>query len=157
MSLGDEKCVLLTTYRRDGTPVASPVWVVPLDAGRIGISSGSGKAKRLAHTSNVTVQPCGARGKVKAVTEPIAAAAVLVSGSELVEIRQKIHDKYGFITKITELLNAIVGTVKRKRLPYADCGWSSSRASRTGPRITPVSTRHVDSSAPHHRVRVPAG
>ncbi len=47
---------------------------------------------------------------------------MLVSGSELVEIREKIHDKYGFITKITELLNTIVGTVKRKRLPYADCG-----------------------------------
>ncbi|HWM19820.1 MAG TPA: PPOX class F420-dependent oxidoreductase [Ilumatobacteraceae bacterium] len=124
MTLGDEKYVLLTTYRRDGTPVASPVWVVPLAAGRIGIetSSGSGKAKRLAHTSNVTVQPCGLRGAVKAGTEPVEATAALVSGSDLVDIRQKIHAKYGFITKITALLNKIAGVVKRKRIPYGDCG-----------------------------------
>jgi uncharacterized protein len=124
MTLGDEKYVLLTTYRRDGTPVASPVWAVPLATGRIGIetSSGSGKAKRLAHTSNVTVQPCGFRGTVKAGTEPVEATAELVSGAELVDIRHKIHAKYGFITKITAVLNKIAGVVKRKRIPYGDCG-----------------------------------
>ena len=124
MPLGDEKYVLLTTYRRDGRPVATAVWVVPLAAGRIGIetSSGSGKAKRLAHTPSVTVQPCNARGHVKAGTEPIAATAVLVTGPDLVEIRQKIHDKYGFITKITKLGNAIAGTIRRKRIPYGDRG-----------------------------------
>ena len=58
VALADEKYILLTTFRRDGTPVATPVWAVPLDDGKIGFwtSSGSGKAKRLAHTERVTVQ-----------------------------------------------------------------------------------------------------
>jgi PPOX class probable F420-dependent enzyme len=59
VALGDEKYMRLTTFRRDGRPVATPVWVVKLDGDRIGFwtSSGSGKAKRLAHTARVTVAP----------------------------------------------------------------------------------------------------
>lgn len=81
MSLGEEKYILFTTFRRDGTPVSSPVWAVPLDDGKIGFwtSSGSGKAKRLAHTERVTVQPCDARGRVKKGTEPLEATARLVT------------------------------------------------------------------------------
>ena len=42
----------LTTFRRAGDPVSSPVWVVPLEHGRVGFwtAMGSGKTKRLAHT-----------------------------------------------------------------------------------------------------------
>ncbi|MGI8777878.1 MAG: PPOX class F420-dependent oxidoreductase [Acidimicrobiales bacterium] len=67
MGLGDEKYLLLTTFRRNGDPVPTPVWVVALDDGDIGFwtGSGSGKVKRLAHTARVTVQPCNARGQVR--------------------------------------------------------------------------------------------
>lgn len=46
MSLGDEKYLALTTFKRDGTPVTTPVWAAPIDEGKIGFwtSSGSGKA-----------------------------------------------------------------------------------------------------------------
>ena len=124
MSLSDEKYLLLTTFRRNGTAVATPVWGAPLDGGRIGFwtSSGSGKAKRLAHTSRVTVQPCDARGRPAAGSSPVEATAVLVTGSELDVIRQKIVAKYGFMTKVTKLLNTVGGMLKRKRIPYGDRG-----------------------------------
>src|SRR5260370_26561911 len=50
MALADERYMLLTTFRRDGTPVATPVWVTPYDEHSVAFwtSSGSGKAKRLA-------------------------------------------------------------------------------------------------------------
>lgn len=53
MALSDEKYLLFTTFERDGTPVSSPVWVAALDGGSVGFytSSGTGKAKRLAHTA----------------------------------------------------------------------------------------------------------
>ena len=59
MRLTDEQSVLLTTFRKVGTPVPTPVWIVELDDGRVGFStsSGSGKVKRLAHTTRVTLQP----------------------------------------------------------------------------------------------------
>ncbi len=126
MGIGDEKYLLLTTFKRSGDPVSSPVWAAPLDNGAVGFwtSSGSGKAKRLAHTSKVTVQPCDARGKVKegaAVSE--ATARVVAAGDPLFdEIHQKIKAKYGFMTHITKFLGTIGGIVKRNRIPYGDRG-----------------------------------
>ena len=124
MSLGDEKYVLLTTFKRDGTAVPTPVWSVPLGAGEIAFwtSSGSGKAKRLAHTDRVTIQPCNARGKPTAGTEPVEATARIVAGADMDEIRQKVNDKYGLMTKVTKILGTVGGLVKRKRIPYGDVG-----------------------------------
>ena len=124
MTLADEKYLLLTTLRRDGRAVATPVWAAQLDDGKIGFwtSSGSGKAKRLAHTERVTVQPCDARGRVKAGTGLVEGTARIVDGDELDTIRDKIRAKYGFMTKITKLLGTIGGIVKRKRIPYGDRG-----------------------------------
>ena len=124
MTLADEKYLLLTTFRKDGTAVSTPVWAAPLANGSIGFwtSSGSGKAKRLAHTARVTVQPCDARGKVKSGSSPTDATAVLVTGAELEEINTKIVAKYGFMTKFTKLLGTIGGIVIRTRIPYGDRG-----------------------------------
>ena len=124
MNLADEKYILLTTFRRDGTPVATPVWSVSLGEDRLGFwtSSGSGKAKRLAHTHRVTVQPCDARGKVKSGTSPVDATAEVVTGTELDEIRTQVKAKYGFMTQVTKFLGTIGGIVKRNRIPYGDRG-----------------------------------
>lgn len=114
----------LTTFRRDGTPVATPVWVVKLDDDRIGFwtSSGSGKAKRLAHTARVTVAPSDARGRVKPGTEAVDATARLVTGAELEEIRKRVVAKYGAMTKLTKLLGTLAGVLRGKRIPYGDRG-----------------------------------
>lgn len=124
MSLTDEKYLLFTTFRRDGTPVASPVWVVNLGDGQLGFwtSSGSGKAKRLAHTAKVTIQPCNARGVVKGATSHSEATARLVTGAEFDAIHEKVVAKYGFQTKFTKLLGNLAGTLKGKRIPYGDRG-----------------------------------
>ncbi len=124
MALSDEKYMLLTTFRRDGTPVSTPVWVVKLDEETVGFwtSSGSGKAKRLAHTTRVTVQPCDARGRVKQGSVVLDATARIVSGGELEEIRERVIAKYGFATKITKALGTLAGIVRRKRIPYGDMG-----------------------------------
>lgn len=124
MGLGDEKYILLTTFRRDGTPVATPVWSISLGDDRIGFwtSSGSGKAKRLTHTERVTVTPCDARGRVKAGAAAVEATARLVTGDELETIRKRIVSKYGVMTKFTKLLANVVGTLRGKRIPYGDRG-----------------------------------
>ncbi len=124
MGIADEKYLSLTTFRKTGVPVASPVWVVDLGGGQVGCytSSGSGKAKRLAHTSKVIVQPSDSRGRPKAGTEPIEATAELVTGDQLTEITAKVRAKYGVFTKVTKLLGAIGGIIKRNRIPYADRG-----------------------------------
>ncbi|MDT7642808.1 MAG: uncharacterized protein QOC83_7096 [Pseudonocardiales bacterium] len=122
--LRDEKYMLLTTFRRDGTPVATPVWVVGLEDEQVGFwtSSGSGKAKRLAHTSRVTVTPCDGRGRVKANAVVLEATARIVAGHEFDMIRERVLAKYGVMTKVTKLLGNVAGVVRRKRIPYGDIG-----------------------------------
>jgi len=120
--LADGKYILVTTFRRDGTPVATPTWVVPLEGDTVGFhtSSASGKAKRLAHTSRVTVQPCNPRGRVTPGTEPVEATARLVEGAERDEIVAKVKARYGFMHAVAQAFESVAGLVKRKRLPYAD-------------------------------------
>ncbi len=103
MGLADEKYVLFTTFKRDGTAVATPVWSVGIDDTSIGFwtSSGSGKAKRPAHTAKVLVQPCDARGKVRDESTVVEASAEVVTGAQLDLVRAKVEAKYGFVTKIT--------------------------------------------------------
>ena len=124
MALSDEKYILLTTFRRDGTPVATPVWVVALDDGQVGFwtSSGSGKAKRLAHTARVTATPCNGRGVVKDGATVVDGTARLVTGSEFEAIRERVVAKYGAMTKLTKLIGTIAGILRGKRIPYGDRG-----------------------------------
>jgi PPOX class probable F420-dependent enzyme len=124
MALSDEKYIRVTTFKKDGTAVSTPTWVVALDDGRIGFytSSTSGKAKRLKNDPRVVVQPSDARGRVKPDTLPVEGTAAVVTGGERDTIYELVVAKYGFMTKLTRVLAKIGGFVKRKDQPYADRG-----------------------------------
>lgn len=117
----------LTTFRRSGDAVTSPVWVVPVSDGRVGFwtSMGTGKTKRLAHTERVVVQPSDARGRVAEGSAPLDGTAEMVrSGAFFDEVQAKVREKYGVMTTMTKLL-AKVGPQGRtilggKGLEYAD-------------------------------------
>jgi len=76
LPLADARFVSLTTFRRSGEPVSTPVWV-----GRDGESlvvltpAGSGKVRRLRSDPRVEVRPCGRFGKVSDDAQPIAGTA----------------------------------------------------------------------------------
>jgi PPOX class probable F420-dependent enzyme len=79
-SLPHSTYVRLTTFRRTGVPVPTPVWAAP-DGETLVVwtRADSGKVKRLRHTARVTVAPCGFRGRtqgpaVEAVAELVPAA-----------------------------------------------------------------------------------
>ena len=121
MTLADEKYVSFTTFRRNGTPVSSAVWITPYTEGRMGFytTDGSGKTKRLRHTSRVTLQPCDLRGRVRAGTLPLPATATMVtSGPDFDAVKQGIRRKYG----VRGRFMAFAGekAMKRKGLTYAD-------------------------------------
>lgn len=124
MGISDEKYMLLTTFRRNGTPVAAPVWVVPLGGDTFGFatSSSSGKAKRLAHTSRVSVQACDVRGRVTDGSPIIEGSARITTGPEYLTIKAKVKKKYGYMVTVSRTLGAIASFVRRKPMPYADIG-----------------------------------
>ncbi len=122
MSIADEKYIALTTFRRSGEAVSTPVWVVPVSDGRVGFwtAMGTGKTKRLAHTQRVLVQPSDARGKVEQGSTPVEGTAEMVrSGTLFDEVQGRVRAKYGFMTKMTKLL-AKLGPQGRQGLTYAD-------------------------------------
>ena len=67
--LGAEKYVLLTTYRKDGRAVPTPLWVVPDGPGlAFWTPTGTGKLKRIRNNGRVTVQPCDFCGNLERVS-----------------------------------------------------------------------------------------
>lgn len=66
------KYLSLTTYRRDGSPVSTPVWFVE-DGGRLFVTTAadSYKAKRLRQNPAAMVSPCTARGVPTADAIPV--------------------------------------------------------------------------------------
>ncbi len=120
--LASGKYLAFTTFRRSGEAVTSPVWVVPVSDGRLGFwtAMGTGKTKRLHHTSRVQVEPSDARGRTQDSTEPTDGRAEMVqSGALFDEVHGKVREKYGFMTKVTKLL-ARLGPQGRQGLGYAD-------------------------------------
>ena len=57
MAISDEKYVVLTTFRRNGDAVATPVWIVGLPDGTAGFTTeiDSGKVKRIRNNASVTL------------------------------------------------------------------------------------------------------
>ena len=73
--------ILLTTYRRDGTPVGTPVNIaVDRDHAYIRTYDRAGKAKRLRNNPNVEIAPSTMRGKPTG--PPIRARLRLLEGEE---------------------------------------------------------------------------
>ncbi|MGM0386875.1 MAG: PPOX class F420-dependent oxidoreductase [Actinomycetota bacterium] len=95
--LAREHYVRLTTFRRDGTPVPTPVWLArDGDAIVVITGAGTGKVKRLRHTTRVLVAPCDARGGVTPGTTDVEGTAELVVAPAGVDhIAALVKQRYG--------------------------------------------------------------
>ena len=76
LALAEKRFILLTTYRRSGEAVSTPVWVGREGEALVVLTPArSGKVRRLRRDPRVRVQPCGRFGKVPEGAEPIAGTA----------------------------------------------------------------------------------
>src|SRR5215218_6899239 len=104
MALEDEKYLAFTTFRKNGDPVSTPTWVVPVSDGRVGFwtAMGSGKTKRLKNDPRVTLQASDLRGRTKEGSPVVTGTAELVQSGRLFdEVHASIRRKYGVMTKVT--------------------------------------------------------
>ena len=87
------KYVSLVSFKRDGTPVATPLWFV-IDGDRLlAITDAhSAKVKRIRHNPDVTLATCRANGR--ATGEPVAARAEILPAHELEGAEALIARKY---------------------------------------------------------------
>jgi uncharacterized protein len=89
------KYLSITSYRRDGSGVSTPVWFAAEDERLLVMTdSKSGKVKRIRRNPYVTIARCSGRGKPKA--KPLPAQAELLPASEVERAKRLIKRKYRF-------------------------------------------------------------
>ncbi|MER6085028.1 PPOX class F420-dependent oxidoreductase [Streptomyces sp. NPDC013157] len=100
--LGAGKYLLVTSYRKDGTPVPTPVWVVR-DGDALGVwtVADSFKVKRIRRRADVTVGPCDLRGNPTG--DPVPATAEITDAATTARYRGLIARKYGITGRLTLL------------------------------------------------------
>jgi PPOX class probable F420-dependent enzyme len=87
------KYLSLTSFRRDGTGVATPVWFVEA-GGRLLVETdaASYKVRRIRRDPRVTIAPCTATGRLLA--DPVPARAELLADTELSRVERLLAAKY---------------------------------------------------------------
>lgn len=84
----------LTSYRRDGTPVSTPVWCVARGEFLfVWTRAESGKVKRISRDPVVRVAVCTMRGRPVSPAWPATARVIGGGGEEMV--RELMEQKYG--------------------------------------------------------------
>ncbi|MFE9933315.1 PPOX class F420-dependent oxidoreductase [Streptomyces sp. NPDC005533] len=93
--LGRARYISLTTYRKDGTPVATPVWAVA-DGGELYVwtRTETWKVKRIRNNGRVTVTACDVRGRVREGAPVREGEARLLDEAGLRRVRKLMSRKY---------------------------------------------------------------
>lgn len=97
--MADQSFVSLTTFRRNGAPVATPVWIAP-DGDALVVTTGvdTGKVRRLRHDPRVELRPCGRFGSV-ADDAPVAGGVAQVVAADERSVAA-LRRKYGLQFRI---------------------------------------------------------
>jgi PPOX class probable F420-dependent enzyme len=99
--LDTAKYVSFVTYKKDGTPVATPVWVVPFQGGyAFTADPESFKIKRLRSDARATLTVCDMRGKIKEGATVHIGAAVVLDEDDAEDVAKLIRKKYVVGTKL---------------------------------------------------------
>jgi len=100
----------LTTFRKSGVGVSTPVWFVEV-AGKIYVTTAvqSGKVKRIHSNPHVQLAPCERSGKPLPGPTLDGAARDTATASNP-QAKQAIRQKYGFMVKLFDLFGAITRT-----------------------------------------------
>lgn len=117
IDLKDQKFVSLTTFKRNGAAVASPMWIVgegeqlwawtPADAWKV---------KRIRRDPRVTLTRCGRTGKV-APGQPVvdATAEVITDSRRVAQVESLIKRKYRLEFRVVTFIETIAARGRKPR------------------------------------------
>ncbi|MEV6845774.1 PPOX class F420-dependent oxidoreductase [Actinoplanes sp. NPDC051411] len=93
--IASSKQISLTTYRKNGTPVSTPVWHVPGGDALTTVSAAdAGKIKRIRNNPRVEVTACDIRGRIQPGAQPAPGIATLLPESETEKARRLLESRY---------------------------------------------------------------
>ena len=115
-TIAQARFVSLTTYRRNGDPVSTPVWIAPEgDALVVTSEASTGKVKRLRHDQRVRLRPCDRFGKVAESAVTVDARAVIAGADRaLPQATAALRRKYGVQVALVLGFERLVRRVQRK-------------------------------------------
>ena len=105
----DQKYINLETYRKDQTPVKTPVWfIINNDRIHITTKETTGKVKRLKNNQNARIAICSMKGDVKSNWVNVGVQKITQESDveEIVKLRKK---KYGFSAKLISMFTSQKG------------------------------------------------
>jgi hypothetical protein len=93
----------VTTFKRDGTGVAAPVWFVSDGRGLFAFTDlHSAKVRRIRRNPHIAVASCRVNGKLRG--EPVAALAeVLTAGADLERVQKLLLARYKISYRVVML------------------------------------------------------
>ena len=101
-ALASRRFVRLTTFRRGGAPVPTPVGVVRDGDHLVVITDAStGKVKRVRHTPQVLIAPCDPRGRVR--------PGVVEDPSEVARLERLFRAQFGAMYPIAMFVQKLRG------------------------------------------------
>jgi PPOX class probable F420-dependent enzyme len=117
-----EKYVSFTTFRKDGSAAATPVWWVRLSDGSLAFTTDptSWKVKRLRANPKCEVRPSNVRGNVAPGAAMRSGSAEIVgAGERYAEVVSALKKKYGLMVTLIEVGGSLKQMLRRN--PDADC------------------------------------
>jgi PPOX class probable F420-dependent enzyme len=104
--IADAQFVALTTFRKDGSGVSTPVWIAAVPDG-LGVwtGAGTGKVTRIRRDDTVTLAVCDRRGR--ATGPAVHGTARLLDADGTARVRAAVRVKYGVTGKLLTTLSAL--------------------------------------------------
>ena len=106
----NQKYINFETYKKDGSPVRTPVWfVIDNDLLYVITREYTGKVKRLKNNQNVRIVSCSFQGEPK--NEWVEGKAQIVTGNDADKIIKLRKKKYGFSSRLISLFTSQKGNL----------------------------------------------
>ena len=106
--LDSAKYVSFVTYKKNGSPIATPVWVVPFEGGYAFTTDPDAfKVKRLRNDARATLTVCNVRGKISEGAIVHTGAAVILNEAETQRVAALIRKKYVIGSKMLGIYSLV--------------------------------------------------
>lgn len=120
MPLSRSRYALLRSYRRDGTPVDTPIWFV-LDGSSLVFRTKVGpKTHRLAAQPRVELHPCDHKGRVNEGAVAVSGVARVLSGADAEAGNRALHQRYGWQYNVVPMIKIPGVTNVHSKLPFRE-------------------------------------
>ena len=116
----DQKYLSLETYKRDNTPIQTPVWfVTDKEQFYITTKETTGKVKRLRNNQNARISVCSMKGDIKGswIDVSLEKTSEESDVEKIVKLRKK---KYGFSARLVSMFTSQKGKTMADSIEVRD-------------------------------------